>query len=94
MDPDFLLKIDQLRELWGEPLVISSGARCLWWNEMVGGVPSSKHLLGHASDILVSKKDRTRFIDLAEKVGFTGLGVYDHFIHLDIGPARKWGTHV
>ncbi|MDD3307328.1 MAG: peptidoglycan-binding protein [Acetobacterium sp.] len=40
----------RLRDQFGWPLVISSGARCPTVNAAVGGVPDSCHLTGHAFD--------------------------------------------
>lgn len=40
----------RLRDQFGWPLVISSGARCETVNEAVGGAPDSCHLIGHAFD--------------------------------------------
>lgn len=40
----------RLRDQFGWPLVISSGARCPTVNAAVGGVPDSCHFTGHAFD--------------------------------------------
>ena len=40
----------RLRDQFGWPLVISSGARCPTVNAAVGGVPDSCHLIGYAFD--------------------------------------------
>lgn len=43
--------LDGMREHYGVPGVISSGVRCRKHNAAVGGVATSRHLLGQAADI-------------------------------------------
>ena len=33
---------------------------------------------------------KEEFIVAASRAGFNGIGVYNSFIHLDIGPRRSW----
>lgn len=66
----------------GRPLKINSGHRCAIWNAVVGGVPNSRHRQ-IAVDIAIKGHDRARFIEVAEGLGFTGIGVAKTFIHLD-----------
>lgn len=44
--------LDPLRELWGAPLMVTSGYRCLALNSAVGGVANSHHLRGMAADLV------------------------------------------
>ena len=44
--------LDPLREIWGSPLIVSSGFRCKELNKLVGGVSNSYHLWGLAADIV------------------------------------------
>ncbi len=44
------LGLDEVHELLGQPLDISSGYRCPALNRRVGGVPASQHTLGLAAD--------------------------------------------
>lgn len=44
-------RLDEIREGWGKPIVITSGYRCKELNEKVGGKPTSQHLRGEAVDI-------------------------------------------
>ena len=92
MQEPFLAKLEALRVLWGRPLVVTSGRRCAWWNDSVGGAAKSQHLLGNAADLLVSgKKEAKALEELAEKVGLGGIGVASGFIHVDDGPpGRRW----
>lgn len=43
--------LDPIRELWGAPLRVNSGYRCLTLNSAIGGAAESMHLLGEAADI-------------------------------------------
>lgn len=43
--------LDPLREVYGKPIVVSSGYRCARLNRAVGGVAKSQHLTGQAADI-------------------------------------------
>jgi hypothetical protein len=45
------LNIEDIRELLGVPLIVSSGFRNKDLNSAVGGSPTSKHMIGLCSDI-------------------------------------------
>ena len=85
--------LEELRELYGKPMVINSGHRCAAHNAEVGGDKSSQHL-EIAFDVRVPREDQERFVNLAARVGFTGIGRYPErgFVHLDAGTsfARRW----
>ena len=81
---DLLEKLQQLRNLAGKPVIITSGYRNPAYNKKVGGSPTSRHLLGEAADIQIPSFSPREVAQLAEQVGFTGIGVYDTFIHVDV----------
>lgn len=85
MSEVLLEKLDQLRELAGAPIYVSSGYRCPYHNAVIGGVPNSQHVTGTGADIICNAKTISEFAELAEKVGFDGLGIYyyDGFLHVD-----------
>lgn len=91
---DLLMKANTLRVLYGSPLNPSSARRCRYWNAHKGvdGSSKSQHLYGNAIDFLVyDRRDQERLAELAEKVGFGGIGLYDWGVHVDVGPAnRRW----
>jgi uncharacterized protein YcbK (DUF882 family) len=63
----------------------------------VGGAKQSRHLLGHAADIVIKGLSVAGMYELAERVAAFrngGIGVYPErgFIHVDIREGRtRWG---
>jgi uncharacterized protein YcbK (DUF882 family) len=95
MKPEFLTKLEALRVAWGKPMTPTSGRRCKKHNAAEGGAKYSQHLYGNAADFYLSSPDeRDRFVVLAEKMGFVGIGVgrgANCLVHIDNrrgGPAR------
>lgn len=43
--------LDGLREHYGKPIKITSGYRCTELNKLVGGSPTSAHVIGYAVDL-------------------------------------------
>ena len=43
--------LDGLREHYGKPIKITSGYRCTELNRLVGGSPTSAHVIGYAADL-------------------------------------------
>lgn len=88
---DLLEKLQQLRDLAGKPVIITSGYRNPAYNLKVGGSPTSRHLRGEAADIQIPGLSPQQVTDLAEKVGFNGIGVYETFTHVDVREvATRW----
>lgn len=88
--PELISRLQALRDAWGKPLTVTSGARCQKHNAAVGGAPASKHVEGLAADIAVTNgSDRYKLIRLAYHLGFTGLGLHPKFLHLDIRPVTE-----
>ena len=44
--------LDNLRDSWGRPIIVTSGYRCKELNAAVGGTHNSQHLKGQAADIV------------------------------------------
>lgn len=96
MDKRLLKKLDEIREIVGEPIIITSGFRTPAHNEAVGGkMPDengnggSSHLKGLAVDIAI-RHSRMRFklISALFEVGINRIGIADNFIHIDIDPDK------
>lgn len=79
-------KLDELRELVGEPIHVTCMYRCPEHNMYVGGVPNSVHTLGKAADIWCDGLSVDELADLAVQVGFDGIGRYysSGFVHVDV----------
>lgn len=52
--------LDPIRERWGKPIYVTSGYRCSRLNKLVGGAPTSQHVLGKAADITTKSKEGNR----------------------------------
>jgi zinc D-Ala-D-Ala carboxypeptidase len=91
MKLNFMVKVEALRNLWGKPLKVNSGSRCKGHNSDVGGEPASRHMFGEAADIRTANREESlELAKTAEAVGFGGIGVYPTWVHVDIGPSRRW----
>lgn len=86
MSTVLLHKLDELREMLGHPIIVSSGYRCSVWNRKNSGVDNSTHTLGLAADVWSDYATTEKLLELAEKVGFDGIGYYpeEGFIHVDV----------
>ena len=56
----------------------------------LGGTSNHIHLTGYAIDISINDDNREETIIAASRSGFTGIGVYKTFLHLDVGSRRSW----
>ena len=82
--PEFVEKLDHLREECGFPFVITSGYRCHWHPVEMKKERPGMHTKGIAADIKISNGfQRYLLIKKALEHGFTGIGVAKTFIHLD-----------
>lgn len=93
-------RAEVLRAAIGSPLIVVSGYRSPAYNRRIGGAKGSYHMKGCALD-LVSREVtatvlRETYLWLIKegKVHDGGVGTYPNFVHIDIGPARRWkGGH-
>jgi len=93
----------QVRDLYGEPIWVSTGWRPDWYNAAVGGAKRSAHIKAGAVDlnVLPSRRNPTRTKKLEQACARVwtddptakGMGVYRGArVHLDvIGRRRTWG---
>ena len=93
MEPEFLEKLDNLRDYCGFPFVITSGYRSPSHPlEAVKEIPGT-HAQGIAADIkMTNSAHRYSLIKAALDHGFTGIGIAGTFIHLDTrgAPSVMW----
>lgn len=88
--PELVIKLQRLRDYFGKPVVVNSGYRTRSHNAKVGGISSSKHLEGLAADIRVVGVSPGTVAQVAEKLGFTGIGLYKNFVHLDVRSGKLY----
>lgn len=50
--------LEEIRELLGRPVHISSGYRCPELNKAIGGAPNSQHMSGNAADFICPRFGR------------------------------------
>ncbi len=85
MDKQFLEMLDVLRENCGFPFVITSGYRSIEHSIEQRKAKGGTHTQGIASDIKINdSKKRMIIVTEALRLGFTGIGIADTFIHVDI----------
>jgi len=94
LHPMLLKKLVEFRVIIKKPLYITSGYRCAEYNQKVGGIKCSYHLLGLAADIRVEGVSALDLLEYAEILNFAGIGFYEkkNFLHLDVRPTKlaRW----
>ena len=86
--PDVWSNLETFAKDLGRPLTINSAYRTPAYNKSVGGAKSSLHVERKAVDVqwgTTSVQGRVDMIQRAIDAGFTGIGCYEDFIHVDIG---------
>lgn len=92
LDYRLVKKLQELRDWIGQPILITSGYRSPNHNTKVGGAKASQHLLGTAADIQIKGIDPKTVAKYAQELGFTGIGIYPNFTHVDVREKEsKWG---
>jgi hypothetical protein len=94
--PDVWSKLETLAQSLGRPITLNSAYRSPEYNRRIGGARNSMHVQRKAVDIqwgTNSAQGRVDFIQKAINAGFTGIGCYNSFCHVDIGAKRHWGPN-
>jgi len=82
---DVINKLNVARLIAGISFFINSACRCKLHNLSVGGSLTSSHVLGFAVDIAIkSPIERFTILNALILAGFTRIGVYKNFIHIDV----------
>ena len=92
--PEVREKLIALAQSIGRPIRLNSGYRTPEYNRSVGGARNSMHVQRKAADIQwpdSSTELKRAFIQKAIEAGFSGIGCYNSFMHVDIGAKRCWG---
>jgi uncharacterized protein YcbK (DUF882 family) len=91
VDEKLIELLQQLRDRVELPIIVHSGYRTPEHNNEVGGSPKSQHLEGKAADISVKGWTSKKLAELAEVIGFNGIGIYDTFVHVDVRDKKaRW----
>ena len=94
-NPELIRMLQAARDMYGKPIRITSGCRCIKHNRNVGGASSSAHLVGKAADIATpTGKDRYLIIESLMAAGFKRIGINfkQRFIHADIDDSKPHPT--
>lgn len=99
LKPEVLLILFRIAKRMGnKKFLINSGYRSPAYNaKQPGSAKNSYHMSGMALDVDMTRfgntdEFRNMFIEYASQEGIGGIGTYDSFIHIDIGPRRIWGS--
>lgn len=91
---DFLNTVAKAYGLKNEiKIKVNSAFRCKEHNHIVGGRPKSKHPLGIAADLKIVGFRETDYEEAgmnARAIGFTGIGMYPTFVHVDVRDGSKY----
>lgn len=87
-EQDFMDKVQMMRDLYGRPLRVTSGARCSAYNAKVSGTgEDGPHTTGRAIDFGIDRGDAYLLLRIGMKCGMTGIGVAQkgesRFLHFD-----------
>lgn len=90
MKPEFMQKLQELRNAYGKPMSISSGFRDKTHPIEAKKKRPGAHYSGMAADVRVDRGDAYELLKIALEIGFTGIGIQQkgsgRFIHLDTIP--------
>lgn len=78
---------DAVREAAGKPMVHTSTVRCDAHNAEVGGVPTSRHKLGHAMDFVIPGMTANQILTIVRKQENVVYcyAINERAVHMDIG---------
>ncbi len=86
-EPQLVNLLEDLRQRIMRPIILTSGIRCVYWNELKGGVKESAHIKAKAADIAAATSGE-KYELLAnlyrETILFNRLGIGATFIHVDV----------
>ncbi|EPM68874.1 peptidase M15A [Pseudomonas syringae pv. theae ICMP 3923] len=91
MNPEFMGLVQQLRELFGQPMLLSSAYRCAHHPDEAHKATPGEHCDGTAVDVSCRGPEALRLLNLALSLGFTRIGINQkgsaRFLHLGLAPS-------
>ena len=90
MHQDLLELLDEMRAIYGKPIVITSGYRTKEYNATLkNSKPNSSHLKGLAVDIAIENSNqRYEIVRIAMLLGIKRIGTGEGFVHIDIDASK------
>lgn len=94
---DLIDALQEIRDMLGEPIAISSGYRCEFHNKGVGGSPTSSHITGWAADINITNKNSGYVYRLIKmiyqhgkitRIGYGKMNSGTLVMHVDMDPGK------
>lgn len=98
IDEQLVAYLQQIRDHFGKPLIITSAYRCATHNKKVGGASGSRHTKGQAADFYIKGIAPAEIAKYAESIGILGIGLYEdkdgNFVHIDTREKKSfWYGH-
>jgi len=93
ISPKLVAKLQLARDLFGEPIKVNSGCRCLSHNRKEKSRDTSSHIKGLAADVTCDNPNDFNLMKLAfclGRAGFTrtGFNTVLRFIHVDVDSSK------
>lgn len=92
-----LERMDAWRERYGHPIVVTSGARCAFWNVHEGGKKDSGHLTADEVDVrCLNSRERYELLEAAFSPTrlFLRLGLGRTFLHVGVSARPEHAQRV
>jgi hypothetical protein len=70
LEPHLVVCIEALRIAVKSKIIVNSGYRCPLHNLRIGGVSTSRHMIGQAADLSIKGSSPEKTLDLINKLGF------------------------
>lgn len=86
-------KLQELRDILGAPVYVTSGVRCEKYNKEIGGYENSPHIRGKAADIKAKGYSPASLALKAKFIRYIRIGIYPNHLHIDIcppNPSKFW----
>lgn len=80
-------------EIGEHPILINCGYRCVKHNGEVGGSLQSRHKISMAADVRCPGLEPVELAGFAQRIEAfdrSGIGIYEDFVHLDVGRKVRW----
>ncbi len=90
---DLVERLQAARDIYGRPIIISSGVRSPGHNKQIGGDPYSSHLYGLAADIACDgSHHRFLLLQALMHAGFKRIGCDAEHLHVDVDMTKPQGV--